>query len=494
MKRGILWSGLGGVATLLMATMPASGADLLSVYDRALVNDPQIREAEANRLAQREARPQAIASLLPQVSGQASKGRTWGDGDSSSAQILNGVLVPSNSGTDSINDTKTWGLNIRQSVFNWNNWVALRAANSEVAQAEADYLAQLQAMAQRVAQQYFAVLNAQDTVRAQEAARDAISRQLEQSERRFEVGLIAITDVQDARAERDNAAAAVIAAKRTLASAEEQLRATIGEKPTILNEPGPDMPLLSPTPASEEDWVRIAMEQNATLISSRLAADISRDQVRTAFGGHLPTLDLVAGRNHSEGDGRTIFTTTLNPDGTTTATSNGNDGKSLTLQLTVPIFSGGATQSRVRQSQYLWIASKERLERTSRSTERAARDAYLGVNSEIARVQALKQALESSRTALAATEAGYEVGTRTSVDVLTSRQRLIQAETSYSAAKYAYLNNIIQLRLAAGDLDRGTIEEINRLLTVTPTSPTSTAPLAPTSPPPAAVAPPPAAQ
>ncbi len=490
MKRGILWTGLGGVATLLMATMPASGADLLSVYDRALVNDPQIREAEANRMAQREARPQAIASLLPQVAGQASKGRTWGDGNSTSPQILNGVLVPSTSGTDSINTTKSWGFNIRQSVFNWNNWVALRAANSEVAQAEADYISQLQAMAQRVAQQYFAVLNAQDTVRAQEAARDAISRQLDQSERRFEVGLIAITDVQDARAERDNAAAAVIAAKRTLASAEEQLRATIGEKPSILNEPGPNMPLLSPTPASEEDWVRIAMEQNSSLISSRLAADIARDQVRTAFGGHLPTLDLIAGRNHTEGDGRTIFTTTQNPNGTFTPTSNGNDGKSLTLQLSVPIFSGGATQSRVRQSQYLWIASKERLERTSRSTERAARDAFLGVNSEIARVQALKQALESSRTALAATEAGYEVGTRTSVDVLTSRQRLIQAETSYSAAKYSYLNNMIQLRLAAGDLDRGTIEEINRLLTVTPTAATSTAPAAPTSPPPAAVAPP----
>jgi outer membrane protein len=471
MKRGNIWSGLGGIATLLMASLPASGADLLSVYDQALVNDPQIREAAANRMAQHEARPQALAALLPQISGTANRGRSWNEGDSVSTTYLGGVPTlsdpPPSSGRT---DTKGWGLNLRQNVFSWGNWVALRAANKEVAQAEADYLAQLQSLAQRVAQQYFAVLNAQDVVRAQEAARDAIIRQLEQSERRFEVGLIAITDVQEARAERDNAAAQVIVAKRALASAEEQLRATIGEKPAVLKEPSADMPLLAPNPASEEDWVRISMEQNASLISSRLAADISRDQVSSAFGGHLPSVDLVAGRNHNNSKGETTFINPV-PPSTTSSNNSTSDGKSITLQLSVPLFSGGATSSRVRQSQYLWIAAKERLERTSRTTERNARDAFQGVNSEIARVQALKQALESSRTALAATEAGSEVGTRTAVDVLNSRRLLIQAETNYSAAKYAYLNNMIQLRLAAGDLDRSTIEEINRLLTVTPTAP-----------------------
>jgi outer membrane protein len=471
MKRGILDSGWGGIATLLLASMPAAGADLLSVYDRALVNDPQIREAEANRLAQREARPQAIATLLPQVSATAGRSRDWSDGTGFTQLTFAGSTTPttSNTGGVSINNNDRWALQIRQSVFSWNNWVALRAASHEVAQAEADYLAQQQALAQRVAQQYFAVLNAQDTVAAQEAARNAITRQLEQSERRFEVGLIAITDVQDARAERDNAAAQVIAAKRALASAEEQLRATIGEKPSGLNAPSEDMPLLSPTPAAEEDWVRVSMEQNATLISSRLAADIARESVRSAFGNHLPTVDLVAGRTYSDADGRRTQLNALTQTNQLTNNVSETYGKSLALQFSLPIFSGGATQSRVRQSQHLWIAAKERLERTSRSTERSARDAYLGVNSEIARVQALKQALESSRTALAATEAGYEVGTRTSVDVLTSRQRLIQAQTNYSAAKYAYLNNLVQLRLAAGDLDRTTIEEINRWLTVTPT-------------------------
>ncbi len=467
MKRGFL--GSLGIITLI-AAMPALSADLLSVYDQALVNDPQIREAEATRRAVHEAKPQARGALLPQVTGSAGKSRQWSD-INGLTPLFPGDPNPAVTDATNISTTKQWALNIRQNVFSWQNWVNLRMAGHEVAQSEADYLVALQSLAQRVAQQYFAVLQAQDTVEAQEASREAIIRQLEQQERRFEVGLIAITDVQEARAERDNAAAQVIAAKRALASAEEQLRATIGEKPASLKEPGEDMPLLSPNPASEEDWVRISMDQNASLISSRLAADIARDQVSSAFSGHLPTVDLVAGRNHSDGQ-----THSIRSNGITDSTSD-TFGKSLSLQISVPLFSGGVTQSRVRESQYRWIAAKERLERTSRTTERTARDAFLGVNSEIARVQALKQALQSSQTALAATEAGYEVGTRTTVDVLNARRTLVAAQTSYSAAKYSYLNNVIQLRLAAGNLDRSTMEEINRLLTVTP-SETPTPPAA----------------
>lgn len=463
MKRGNIWSGMSALSALLIASLPAAGADLLSVYDQALVNDPLIREAEATRRAQRESRPIAIANLLPAASGSAGKSRQWSDGSSYQETTLDGVPVTLDTGGRNITATKQWGLQLRQSVFSWQNWMALRAANHTVAQAEADYQAQLQSLAQRVAQQYFAVLEARDVLEAQQAARDAIARQLEQAERRFEVGLIAITDVQEARAERDNAAAQVIAAQRRLASAEEQLRATIGDKPSVLNQPAEDMPLATPDPASEEEWVRAAMEQNASLISSRLAADIARDNVRSTYGGFMPSVELVAGRTYTDSDGRRYSSTGLS--------RNGSDsyGKSLSLQFSMNLNGlGYGTYSRTRQSEFQWIAARERLERTSRTTERETRDAYLGVISEIARVQALRQALESSRTALAATEAGYEVGTRTAVDVLTSRRLLIQAQTNYSSAKYSYLNNLIALRLAAGDLDRSTLEEINALLTVTP--------------------------
>jgi outer membrane protein len=469
MKRGIFWSGLGGVATLLLSSLPASGADLLSIYDQALINDPQIREAQANRMVGREARPQALASLLPQLQASAGKSRSWSN-TNGTQEIFPGDPNPLPFDSKSTSSGTSWGISLSQSVFSWQNWVALRSADHQIAQSEADYLAALQSLAQRVAQQYFAVLNARDDVGAQEAAKDAISRQFQQAEQRFDVGLIAITDVQEARAERDNASAQVIAAKRRLASAEEQLRATIGEKPVALNAPTEDMPLLSPDPASEEDWVRVAMDRNLSLISSRLAADIARESVRSAFGGHLPSVSLSANRNFSDNSSRSSRLDQGTGEYVPNPSSpSENTSKSISLSFNLPLYSGGATSSRERAAQQRWIAAKERLEGTSRNTERLARDAYLGVLSEIERVQALKQAVESSRTALAATEAGNEVGTRTALDVLNSRRQLIQAQTSYSSAKYAYLNNLIQLRLAAGGLDRDTLAEINRWLTVAPT-------------------------
>jgi outer membrane protein len=256
------------------------------------------------------------------------------------------------------------------------------------------------------------------------------------------------------------------------------------------------MPLKSPEPASEQQWVEVSLEQNLALISSRLQSDVARENVRVAFGGHLPTLDAVATRDHTKGDGTAQFGTLsgLPPEAPFPTTA---DDRTYGLQVTVPIFSGGFTQSRVRQSQYQWIAAKERVVRTSRVTERAARDAYLGVISNIARVEALRQALESSQTALKATEAGYEVGTRTSVDVLDARRLLVQAQTNYAQSRYDYLLTVISLRQAAGNLDKQTLDELNQLLTVTvPAAPTepgtpvpipgqpAPAPAQPTPPPP----------
>ena len=469
MNRGNFRLGLGAMAVLLLGALPVSAADLLSIFDQALINDPQLREAEATRMAQREARPLALSALLPQVSGSVGRSHGTSKGDSSSS-IFNGTtLTPSDPPPSSGHtNTSTWGLNLRQNLFSWSNWVALRTADSQIAQAEADYLSQRQQLAQRVAQQYFAVLNAQDNIEARVAASNAIARQLEQAEQRFEVGLIAITDVEQARADRDSAVSEVIAAKRALASAEEQLRATIGELPRGLKRLPDDMPLLAPNPASVEDWVRLSLDQNASLISSRLAADIARNQVETAFSGHLPTLDLSVGRNHNGSRGSTTYDYPSPLADSTSRSDSTSTSNSISLTLSIPIFSGGAVSARERQSQYLWIAAKERLDRTSRNTERSARDAFLGVNSEIERVKALKQAVESNRVALEATETGYEVGTRTAVDVLTQRRLLVQAQTTYSSAKYSYLNTLIQLRLAAGNLERDAIAEINNLLTVAP--------------------------
>jgi len=469
-RAGALLAGL----LLAAAASAASAKDLVGVYEDALRNDPTIRAADANRLASRESRPQALAALLPQIAGSGAYTRDHNSGfidqpteifDPTGRPTGAFVVAPLNYSQGYTQ--RQWGLNLRENLFSWSNWVTLKQANAQVAQAEATYLAAEQNLILRICQAYFNVLSALDNLQAQEASLEAIARQLDQADKRYDVGLIAITDVQEAKAARDTASAAVIAAKRTLATAEDQLEEITGEKYDSLTKPGDDMPLNTPEPADEGKWVNISLEQNATLVAARLNADVARDNVQVAFGGHLPTVSIVAGRTFTEQSGPYAF-------GGATLDGYGNkiNDRQISLQLSVPIFSGGATQSRVRQSQYLWIAAKEQMTQTSRATERQARDAYLGVISGIARVQALRQALESSQTALKATEAGYEVGTRTAVDVLNARRTLVQAQTDYSGSRYDFIVSIIQLRLAAGNLDRPQLEQINSWLGVAaPTSP-----------------------
>lgn len=457
---------LFAACSLIFANV-ASAADLLAVYQRALQNDPQIREADANRLASRESKPQALAALLPQIDASGSYSKI--DQDYSRVQLTsdpnneNSPPVPFNvTSTTEGATSKNYDLGLRQTLFRWDQWMTLRRADAEVAQAEADFQAAQQDLIQRTAVRYFDVLAAQDTVDAAQATLEAFARQLEQADKRFEVGLIAITDVQEARAAHDQAAAAVIQAKRTLATANELLRELTGESFDTLATPVDDMPLQSPDPENEQTWVTTALEQNLTVISARLATDIAKQDVRVARAGHLPSVDLVASRGDRDFDGdediRAIGGTSRSPGDSTQTTD------SIGIQVTVPIYSGGGTSSRVRQRVYLHRAARERLERANRETERAARDAYLGVLSEISRVRALKQALESGRTALQATEAGFEVGTRTTVDVLDARRRLFEAQTNYSRSRYDYILNVLQLQLATGTLDRVDLEEINAFL------------------------------
>ncbi len=451
------------IRSILLATSlaaPLAGAvDLDAIYQQALKNDPLIREAEANRRAALESKPQALATLLPQLSANARYDDSESDGSRTFFQSAPGGISIVTIDSASNSTQESWDVTLRQNVFRWQNWVALRQADAQVAQAEADYHAAEQELILRSAEAYFNVLAAQDTLDAAQAAHDAIARQLEQSEKRFEVGLIAVTDVQEAKAAFDSASAALIQAKRILATTLERLRELTGSTFDELSKPGPDMPLAGPNPANADDWVQLAMNQNARLISSRLAADITRQNVSSEFGGHLPSLDFVVSRSSFD----------FQSDFTSGGFSGPNDSDSTdttySLLLTVPLYSGGGTASRVRQAEYLHQAARERLERTARQTERETRDAYLGVNSEVARVRSLGQAVESAKTALQATEAGYEVGTRTSVDVLEARRRLFEAQTNYARSRYDYLLNVLRLQLAAGTLDPKGVADINVLLT-----------------------------
>lgn len=455
-----------------LAWSAAPAADLLAVYQRALQNDPQLKEAEATRLAALESKPQALAALLPQLSGSgtASKEKDAGaTNQTETVEVAGGPTIvesfPFNGRVVTI--THKYGIDLKQNLFRWENWVALQRADAQVAQAEADYQAAQQDLIARVAQSYFDVLAAQDDLDAQRGNLESVSRQLEQAEKRYQVGLIAVTDVQEARAAHDSGAAAVIASKRQLASAQESLREITGDGFDSLARPVEPFELTTPDPSSEDRWVEMALQQNLSLVSSRLAADIARENVSSARGGHFPTLDFVASRYRLTSDGD--YTNANNtPFGTTSVDQYQN---TIGIQFSIPIYSGGMVSSQVRQAVYQHRAAKERLERVARQTEHDARDAYLGVLSEISHVQALCRALESNATALSATESGYEAGTRTAVEVLESRRLWIQAQTDYSRSRYDYMVNVVKLQQAAGILSEQTLASLNRLLKDSPPAP-----------------------
>ncbi len=453
-----LASSLAIALAVLIAPAVGHSASLLEVYQQALQSDPLIHEAEARRLAAQEAEPQARGFLLPQIRGSASW--TTASQDGSQLQFVETTQSLQTFGFESERDTLQWSLNLTQTLFSWDQFVNMRIADKIVARSEVVYEAAQQDLMIRVVQRYFGVLAAEDRLASIEADREAISRQLEQARQRFQVGLIAITDVQESQAAYDQAVAAEIAAKRELATAREFLREITGAHVPELAAPEEAFPLTPPTPANVEAWVDQAMEQNLNLLASRFDERIARDEISFRRSGHYPTVELVAGRTHDDATGESRVA-----GGPFTPTDSLVDGDFIGVQLNIPLFSGGRTSSLVREAVYLHRASMERLQLVARETERATRDAYLGVLSEISRVQALEQAVKSSRTALEATQAGFDVGTRTIVDVLNSQRALYQAITNYYQSRYDYVTNVLQLKQAAGTLKVQDLEQIDRWLT-----------------------------
>jgi outer membrane protein len=262
----------------------------------------------------------------------------------------------------------------------------------------------------------------------------------------------------------------VIAAKRFLASTQELLREIIGDPFDSLARPIEPFETANPDPISEDRWVEMALQQNLSLVSSRLAADIARQNASIARGGHFPSLDLVGSAGKLTNNGVDTFNDGSPAGGTTLDQRQ----RSIGIQLTFPIYSGGLVSSQVRQAVYQHRAAKERLERVARQTEHDARDAYLGVLSEISRVKALHRAVDSNLVALRATESGYDAGTRTAVDVLQSRLLWVQAQTDYAHSRYDYMLNVIKLQQAAGTLSEHSLQRINTLLTDAPPPPLQT--------------------
>lgn len=430
----------------------ASAASLLEVYDLAAQSDPTIRAAEATRLATREARPQAWAAFLPNISANAG----W-EGTTAGHDVSVSPITGNQTGLSTTTRGGAWGISAEESVNLPGVLRALKRTDYTLAQADIDYHAAELDLVSRVATRYFNVLTAKDTLSAAQSNLDSLNQQLERAEKRFEVGLSAITDVQEARAQRDRANATVISSKRTLATNQELLREVTGVAIDTLAAPGDDMPLLGPDPQSEDQWVQKALDGNLDLASNRIAFELASYDVGTQKLTRFPTLTI--GANYSNSNEYSDFKA-LGADNTTNSWS----GTWLSLGVTVPIFTGGLNSSRIRQAVYQQRAARERVEQFTRQTERAARDAYLGLQSSISQVEANKQALESARLAMQATEAGFDVGTRTTIDVLTSRNTLLTAEQSYALSRYNYIQSIITLKTATGSLTRDDLQQINSWL------------------------------
>jgi outer membrane protein len=439
---------------------PAQAESLLEIYQQALQGDPRIHEAEARRMAALEAEPQARGLMLPQIDFDGSWTKTNSSG-SSIFEDSSGLPSAINTKTDS--EQTQWQFGLRQTLFRWDQIVGLRRADKIVAKAEADREAAQQDLVIRVGQTYFDVLAAEDRLTSIHANRKAIARQLEQAKQRFEVGLIAITDVQESQAAYDQAVADEIGAKRSLATAREFLREITGQYVGELSAPGDDLPLRTPDPESEKGWVDMALGQNLALVSSRLDEQLARDEISFRRNGYYPTIDLVASTGEIDNEADRVV------GGISSIADSDGSRDSIGIQFNIPIFKGGSNKSRVQEAVYLHRASRSQLQRVTRETERQTRDAYLGVLSEKSRVEALDQAVQSSTTALEATQAGFDVGTRTIVDVLDSQFALYRAITLFYQARYDYLMNYLRLKQAAGDLAITDLEAIDRWLVDRPT-------------------------
>lgn len=453
MKKVIIINALLLTLGVIALSGTADAASLLEIYQQALQSDPRIHEAEARRLAALEAKPQARGVLLPQLSFAGAYTRSSASGTT----VVPPLTTPFTN--DSESEGTTWRFTLRQSLFRWDQIVNLKRADKTVAKAEALRESAQQDLIVRVAARYFNVLAAEDLLTSVHADRQAIARQLEQAKQRFDVGLIAITDVQESQAAYDQSTADEIGAKRSLATARNLLREITGQYVAELSAPDDDFPLLTPNPNNEADWVELSLSQNLALVASRLDERLARDEISYRRNGYYPSIDLVATSSEQDTEDTNII------NGGMPSTSDVNfTGNSIGIQFSIPIFAGGTNTSRVKEAIYLHRASREVLQRITRETERQARDSYLGVLSEISRVRALDQAVASSRTALEATQAGYEVGTRTIVEVLNSQFSLYAAITNYYRSRYNYILNALLLKQAAGTLQIQDLERIDQFL------------------------------
>lgn len=421
----------------------ASAADLMQTYEMARNGDPTLAQAEAGRLAQKEGVVQARATLLPQVSGTASLGR-------SSAKVTDG-----GNWIDSPR-SRDYSVGVSQTLVNFSSYARVRAQRALSQSADFDLESANDSLITRTSAAYFNVLIAIETLASAEAAEAAFQKQFDYAQKRLDVGLAPITDVHEARASYDSARATVITQRNALKDAYQALAEITGQPVASLRGLPDDFKPQLPSEYGADGWVDTAIAQNPALKSLQLQVQSAEAGVAGARAGHLPTLSLSGsyGRSASWGG-----------DAAATTTSRGEyDSRAVGVSLNVPIFSGGATQSQVRQAIAQRDSAQDAYEQQRRAVVRNTRNAYQVLEAGISEIEARRSAVVSARSAYDASQVGLEVGTRTVLDVLTNQNNLVSAQQQYSLAKYNFLQNRLLLEAAAGTLDAADLRDVNALL------------------------------
>ncbi len=431
--------------------------DLATVYELAQANDPIINRAKAQKDAAYAGIEISRASLLPQISGNVS----YSD---SSRESLFGPNV-----TDVDTNTLSYGIDLTMSLYDHANWLGLNRAELLAQQSDAVLAANMQSLMLRTVNAYLAVLREQDSVEFVKAELRAIERQLEQTKQRFEVGLTAITDVHEAQANFDNTVARQIRAENLLELRLEELREITGkyhDRISVLDTNR--FSATAPSPESVTEWLSIAQDSNLDLLAQRFARDVAKEDIEIARSGHYPTVGLRA--SYGSSDTEQTFAQANDAGDLVSQTSEPGwlSNNSIGLSLNVPIYQGGSVSANTERTRANYVVASENLELTYRQTVRQVRSSYNDVKASISTIRALEQSVVSAQSALQATEAGFDVGTRTIVDVLNSTRNLFDARRNLADARYNFVVAIISLKQAAGTLTKDDLMQINQSLKPAP--------------------------
>ena len=431
----------------LLITGNVSSESLLDIYNEALDNDPTFKAAEYSYLADKELKVQGRAALLPSLT--LSGSTNWNE------YYQNKELQ------QQYNSFST-SARVSQPLFRLDTWFQYRQSKSLTDAAEADFAFEQQNLIVRTAELYFGVLRAIDNLNAAISEEKAIKKQLDQAKQRFEVGLSAITGVQEAQLAYDLSKASRIRTEGSLYSARESLNALIGREIFSLNELGDGLLIELPTPNSKEKWVELALKNNYQLKAAYLRKKAAKSSARSVASNHLPKIDIVGSQSESETNQFNYEGFNIDGQGIPVPSVTGR--RNYSIQLSMPLFQGGAVNSRRKQAYSQYERANENTLFTERRIIQEVRSQFSNVLTLVANVNAQKQAVVSATSALEATQVGYKVGTRNVVDLLQAEKNLYSAEKNLANAKYDYILSNLKLSLASGTITPADIVKINNLL------------------------------